>query len=157
MTSQINDVSVVCPAVCSGADQRKHQSSAPLAFVGEIHWSPVNSPNKRPVARKMFPFDDVIMTLSFESEVTEILWHPYKVWMFLLLLLLLLLLLFCLILCRLALVWITHWRLSPVKWSIFVKYVQMRVREIQFYDFNFIEYFYQGPVDNQSSLVLIPS
>ena len=37
-----------------GADQRKHQSSASLAFV---RW-PVNSPYKGPVARKMFPFDD---------------------------------------------------------------------------------------------------
>ena len=45
----------------SGADQRKHQSSASLAFVQEIHRGPVNSPHKGPVTRKMFPFDDVIM------------------------------------------------------------------------------------------------
>ena len=44
-----------------GADQRKHQSSASLAFVRGIHWRPVNSPHKWPVTRKMFPFDDVIM------------------------------------------------------------------------------------------------
>ena len=43
------------------ADQRKHQSSASLAFVWGIHRGPVNSPHKWPVARKMFPFDDVIM------------------------------------------------------------------------------------------------
>ena len=42
-----------------GADQRKHQSSASLAFVWGIHRWPVNSPHKGPV--KMFPFDDVIM------------------------------------------------------------------------------------------------
>ena len=41
--------------------QRKHQSSTSLAFVWGIHRWPVNSPHKRPVARKMFPFDDVIM------------------------------------------------------------------------------------------------
>ena len=35
MGSQITDVSIVCLTVCSGADQRKHQSSASLAFVGE--------------------------------------------------------------------------------------------------------------------------
>ena len=29
---------------------------------------PVNSPHKWPVTRKMFPFDDVIMTLSFLSD-----------------------------------------------------------------------------------------
>ena len=43
------------------ANQRKHQSSASLAFVRGIHRSPVNSPHKWPVTRKMFPFDDVIM------------------------------------------------------------------------------------------------
>ena len=49
----------------SGEDQRKHQSSASLAFVREIHRWPVNSPNKRPVTRKMFPFDDVFMQHRF--------------------------------------------------------------------------------------------
>ena len=42
-------------------DQRKHQSSASLAFVRGFHRRPVNSPHKWPVTRKMFPFDDVIM------------------------------------------------------------------------------------------------
>ena len=32
-----------------------------LAFVRGIHRGPVNSQHKRPVTRKMFPFDDVIM------------------------------------------------------------------------------------------------
>ena len=45
----------------SGADQRKKQSSASLAFVRGIHRGPVNSPHKWPVTLKMFPFDDVIM------------------------------------------------------------------------------------------------
>ena len=39
----------------------KHQSSASLAFVREIHWWPVVSPHKGPVTRKMFLFNDVIM------------------------------------------------------------------------------------------------
>ena len=47
-----------------GADQRKHQSSASLAFVRGSHRRPVNSPHKGPVTRKMFPFDDVIMGIS---------------------------------------------------------------------------------------------
>ena len=38
------------------------QSSASLAFVRGIHRWPVNSPYKWPVTRKMFPFDDVIMS-----------------------------------------------------------------------------------------------
>ena len=45
----------------SGADQRKHQSSASLALVRGIHRWPVNSPHKWPVTRKKFLFDDVIM------------------------------------------------------------------------------------------------
>ena len=48
----------------SGADQRKHQSTASLAFVRGIHRWPVNSPHKWPVKRKMFSFDDVIMQLA---------------------------------------------------------------------------------------------
>ena len=46
-----------------GEDQRQHQSSAPLAFVRGIHRWPVNSPHKRPVTRKMFPFADVIKVI----------------------------------------------------------------------------------------------
>ena len=49
------------PTVYSDADQRKHQSSASLAFVRGLHRRLVNSPHKCPVARKMFPFHDVIM------------------------------------------------------------------------------------------------
>ena len=37
MASKITDVSIVCSVVCWGADQRKHQSSASLAFVRGIH------------------------------------------------------------------------------------------------------------------------
>ena len=61
MASQITSLTIVHSVVYSGADQRKHQSSASLAFVRGIHWWPVNSPHKWPVTRKMFPFYDVIM------------------------------------------------------------------------------------------------
>ena len=47
-----------------GTDQRKHQSSALLAFVWGIHRWPVNSPRKWPVTRKMFPSYDVIMLFT---------------------------------------------------------------------------------------------
>ena len=40
----------------------KKTSSASLAFLRGIHWWPVNSPHEGPVTRKMFPFDDVIMS-----------------------------------------------------------------------------------------------
>ena len=49
--SQIISVPIVCSAVCSGANQRKCQSPASLAFVRGIHRSPVNSPYKDPVTR----------------------------------------------------------------------------------------------------------
>ena len=61
IASQITSLTIVYSIVYSGTDQRKHQSSASLAFVRGIHRGPVNSPHKGPVTRKMFPFDDVIM------------------------------------------------------------------------------------------------
>ena len=61
MTSQITGISIICLAVCWGADQRKHQSSASLAFVRGIQRWSVDSPYKGPVTWKMSPFDDVIM------------------------------------------------------------------------------------------------
>ena len=61
MASQITSLTIVYSTVYSSADQRKHQSSASMAFVGGIHRSPVNSPHKWTVTRKMFPFDDVFM------------------------------------------------------------------------------------------------
>ena len=64
IASQITSLTIVFSAVYSDADQRKHQSSALLAFVWGIHRGPVNSPHKRPVTRKLFPFDDVIMKLT---------------------------------------------------------------------------------------------
>ena len=60
MASRITSLTIVYWSVCSGADQRKHQSSASLAFVRGIHRWPANSLHKGPVTRKMFPFDDVI-------------------------------------------------------------------------------------------------
>ena len=61
IASHITSLTIVYSIVYSDADQRKHQSSASLAFVRGIHRGPVNSPHKWPVTRKMFPFDDVIM------------------------------------------------------------------------------------------------
>ena len=63
MAPQITSLTIVYPNVYSGVDRRKHQSSMSLAFVWGIHRSPVNSPHKWPVTRKMFPFDDVTMLI----------------------------------------------------------------------------------------------
>ena len=60
MASRIPSLTIVYSIVYSGADQRKHQSSASLAFEWGIHRSPVNSPHKWPVTRKIFPFDNII-------------------------------------------------------------------------------------------------
>ena len=61
MASQITSLTIIYSTVYSDGDQRKHQSSALLAFVKGIHRWPVNPPHKGPVTWKMFPFDDVIM------------------------------------------------------------------------------------------------
>ena len=52
MASQVSGVSIVYSTVCSGANQRKYQSSASLAFVRGIHRWPVDSLHKGPVTRK---------------------------------------------------------------------------------------------------------
>ena len=54
MASQITSLTIVYATVHSGADQRKHQSSASLAFVWGIHRSLVNSPHKWPVTREIW-------------------------------------------------------------------------------------------------------
>ena len=69
---QITSLTIVYSTVYSGADQRKHQSSASLAFVRGIHRGRVNSPHKWPVTRKMFPFDDVIMGGLFRTTAPGI-------------------------------------------------------------------------------------
>ena len=63
IASQITGVSIVYQNVCSGADQRRHQSSASLAFVRGIH---------RTVTRKMFPFDDVIIAIMISPVLKYI-------------------------------------------------------------------------------------
>ena len=64
MASQITSLTIVYSAVYLGGDQRKQQSSASLAFVRGIRRWPVKSPQKGPVTRKMFPFDEVIMPVT---------------------------------------------------------------------------------------------
>ena len=68
MASQISSLTIVYSTVYSGADRRKHQSFASLAFVRGIYQWPVNSPHKGPVTRKMFPFFSL---RCFERDVTK--------------------------------------------------------------------------------------
>ena len=76
MASLITSLTRVYSTVHPGADQRKHQTSASLAFVRGIHRRPVNSPHKWPVTRKMFPFDDVIMGIVGQAERVHVMDHP---------------------------------------------------------------------------------
>ena len=63
MASRITSLTIVYSTAYSGAVQRNHQSSASLAFVSGIHRWSVNSSHKGSVTQKMFPFDDVIMSM----------------------------------------------------------------------------------------------
>ena len=75
MASQITSLKIVYSTVYSGADQRKHESSAWLAFVRGIHRWPVNSPHKGPVTSKMFQFDEVIMSYIYPYSLGLLHWH----------------------------------------------------------------------------------
>ena len=76
MASQITSLTIVYySTVYSGTDQRKHQSSASLAFVRGIHRWPVNSRHKRPVTGRMSPFDDDIMLTSHNWTFSPSFFH----------------------------------------------------------------------------------
>ena len=67
VASQITSLAIVYSNVYSGADQRKHQSSASLAFMGGIHRWRVNTPHKGTKGQyrgKYFHF----MTSSWENR-----------------------------------------------------------------------------------------
>ena len=82
IASQITSLTIVYPTVYSDAAQRKHQSSASLAFVPGIHRGPVYSPHKWPVTRKMFPFDDVIMLYRCIIQTLNMLSNAIKFYRF---------------------------------------------------------------------------
>ena len=63
MASQITSLTIIYSTVYLGTYQRKHQSSASMAFVCGIHRWPVNSPHRWTVTRKCFH----LMTSSCES------------------------------------------------------------------------------------------
>ena len=59
MASQITDISIVYSTICSGADQRKYQSSALPAF----ELSTAKLPAQRASRAENVSFDDVIMAI----------------------------------------------------------------------------------------------
>ena len=78
MASQIFIFAILYSTVYSGAELRKHQSSASLAFVRRIHRWPLNSPHKRPVTRKLVPFDDFIMYLTLLNKCRSRVHYHYS-------------------------------------------------------------------------------
>ena len=77
MASRITSLKIAYSTFYSGVDQRKHQSSASLAFVRGIHRWPVNSPHKWPVTQKCFHLMassqsfDVFFDLSLNKRLSE--------------------------------------------------------------------------------------
>ena len=80
IASQITNLTIVYSTIYQDADQRKHQSSASLAFARGIHRVPVNSPHKGPVMWKIFPFDDVIMEWVIVASENSLLLNNAKLW-----------------------------------------------------------------------------
>ena len=72
MAYQITSLTIAYSTVYSGADQRKYQSSASLAFVRGIHRWPVNSPHKGQLRGKCLH----LMTSSFSPAPQSWLAYP---------------------------------------------------------------------------------
>ena len=70
MASQLTGVSIVHLTVCSGADQRKHQSSASPAFVRGIH--------RRPLKSRCAMYALASVGCSYPGLATEIKVHLWK-------------------------------------------------------------------------------
>ena len=76
MASQVTSLTIVNSTAYSGTDQRKHQTSASLAFVRGIHRWPLKSPHEWPLTEKMSPFNDVIMIIHAYKKYVK----PYTQW-----------------------------------------------------------------------------
>ena len=70
IASQITSLTIVHSTVYLDSDQRKHQSSASLAFVRWIHRWPVNSPHKWPVTQKCFHLMTSSWFVNFQCVFT---------------------------------------------------------------------------------------
>ena len=84
MASQITSLVIVYSSVYSGADQRKYQNSASLAFMRGIHRWPVNFPHEGSSTRKTFPLDYVIMIspVGALSHYWFCVWTDHVSWCF---------------------------------------------------------------------------
>ena len=78
MASQITGVFIVYSTLGLVADQRKNQSPTSLAFFAGNSEVTDEFPTQRPVTRKMFPFDDVIMKYSIYAVLSISRCHFYS-------------------------------------------------------------------------------
>ena len=60
--SQITSLSIIYSTVYSGADKKNIKLRVTGFCERNFIRRPVNSPHKEPVTRKIFPFDDIIMS-----------------------------------------------------------------------------------------------
>ena len=68
MVSLLTSLTIVYSTLYSGADERKHQSSASLVFLSEF--TVTGEFHKGPIMQKMLPFDDVIIHISAPTGCT---------------------------------------------------------------------------------------
>ena len=83
MASQITSLTIVYSMVYSDADQRKHQSSASLAFVRGIHQGPVNSWTNGQLRGKYFHLMTSSCHISTDREwlrYLEFRWDLFAQW-----------------------------------------------------------------------------
>ena len=70
MASQITSVFIVYPTLCLGADQRKKSKPRVTGLFAGSSQVTDEFATQRPVTRKMFPFDDVIMMYSISAVLS---------------------------------------------------------------------------------------
>ena len=109
IASQITSLTIVYSTIYSDADQRKHQSSASLSFVRGIHRGPVNSPDQWPVTRKMFPFDDVIMSVKMNTHFCHIVTYNHFT-------IIVAMMIIVVIQSKCKILFVEEAKMSPVKW-----------------------------------------
>ena len=72
MECQITTLTIVYSTIYSGEDQRKHQSSASLAFVRRIHQWPLNFSHKEPfddvIVQRITPLSNICRGINLQSD-----------------------------------------------------------------------------------------
>ena len=69
MASEITTLTIVYLTIIEAQINENIKAPRYWPFVRGIHRGPMNSPHKGPVVRKMFPFDDVRLTIKAWWEI----------------------------------------------------------------------------------------